>query len=450
MGELTQANPERQDAQLQSEGGVTMAPPAFTLGATAGQQTPPGGGEGTPTTEAVTAAPQLAVGPIQAYDIPGAISYNNAKEFRIDWVRNLQLSLLGARTSTDGSFDQATVDGVARFQMTQLPGAPDGKIGPATRRKLEEIYPILLSTIVGAHTESRILIPAGADNSARYGYWKAIVEEAGGVFNTTAMAMNIVGIRGVKTSDGSAEHTINGTVVPAGAIYQTASAAQFVADRAAGVDNTHLSGDHQGFNDLMVSLWVDAAGVMHVQERIGNVDPNEVYNKDRYGTGHLMDGQYAYQLDTHGTGSPTHQAAVRGIEDPNNDLGRTESGGRLRYAALRPTRNQEVWREHESNDFSISPTEETQSRTQIYNDHNRYVNDDFAMNIHSSSNAHPNSQACMNVPADHYLDFIHEVQASSNQSNILFTLIDASKIENGLVLQSQQTQPQTQPQTGQQ
>jgi hypothetical protein len=440
MGELTQANPERQSAQLQSEGGTTMAPPAFNLGATPVQQpVPPNGGGDAPTGQATNAAPVLVEGPLPPYDIPSAISYNNAKEFRIDWVRNLQLSLLGTRRSTEGSFDQETVDAVARFQMTHSLGTPDGKIGPATRRKLEETYPVLLSTIVGDHTESRILVPAGADNSARYGYWRTIVEEAGGVFNTTAMAMNIVGIRGVKISDGSAAHTVNGAIVPSGAIYQTGSAAQFEADRAAGRDNTHLSGQHQGFNDLMVSLWVDAEGVMHVQERIGNVDPNEVYDDDTYGTGHLMDGQYAYELGTHGTSSRSHKAAVNAIEDPNNDLGRTEANGRLRYAALRPTRNQEVWREHEDNDFSISPNEETESRTQIYNRQGRYVNDNFAMNIHSSSNAHPNSQACMNVPADQYLDFIHEVQASSNQRNILFTLIDASKIENGLVLQTQET-----------
>jgi hypothetical protein len=444
MGELTHEGPKRQTTQLQADGGASMAPPAFSLGASPIQRQVPPDGEGAasnPSTAGTTTAPPaLAEGPLQSYDGPAAIAYNNAKEFRIDWVRNLQLSLMGSRISTDGSFDQATVDAVARFQMTHLPGRPDGKIGANTRRKLEEIYPVLLSTIVGAHTESRILVPAGADNNARFGYWRGIVEAAGGVFNDTAMALNLVGIRGVKISDGSASHMINGAIVPAGAIYQSDSAAQFEADRAAGRDNTHLSGRHTDFNDLMVSLWIDAEGVMHVQERIGNVDPNEVNDDDQFGTGHLMDGQYAYELGTHGTRSRSHRDAVNGISDPDNDLGRRTVDGKLRYAALRPTRNQEVWREHEDNDFSISENEETQSREQVYAGHHRYMNDNFAMNIHSSSNDHPNSQACMNVPANQYLDFIHEVQASSNQRNILFTLIDASKIENGLVLQSQQQQ----------
>ncbi len=442
MGEFAHESQKQQPTRLQAEGGASMAPPAFSLGADPIQrQVPPAdnsGGSSSPNAP-IAAAPVLAQGPLLPFDGPGAITYNNAREFRIDWVRNLQLSLLGTRRTTDGSFDQETVDAIARFQMTHLPTqTPDGKIGPATRRKLEEIYPVLLSTIVGPHTESRILVPAGADNAARYGYWKGIVESAGGVFNETAMALNLVGIRGVKISDGSDAHTINGVVVPSGAIYQTASAQQFLADRAAGTANTHLSGDHDGFNDMITSLWVDAAGTMHVQERIGNVDPNELYRDDEYQTGHLMDGQYAYELGTHGTKSRSHQAAVNGISDPNNDLGRRTTDGKLRYAALRPTRNQEVWREHEGNDLSISQNEETTSRDRLYDRNNRYVNDNFAMNIHSSSNDHPNSQACMNVPAAQYLDFIHEVQASSNQRNILYTLIDASKIENGLVLQTQE------------
>lgn len=442
MGEFVQEGQKQQSAQLKAEGGVSMAAPAFALGASPIQRQVPGegndgGGANAGTTTAVTT--DLAQGPLVPFDGPGAITYNNAREFRIDWVRNLQLSLLGTRTSTDGSFDQATVDAVARFQMTHIPNqAADGKIGPTTRRKLEEIYPVLLSTIVGAHTQSRILVPAGADQTARYGYWRGIVEAAGGVFNANAMAMNLVGIRGIKISDGSDAHTINGTVVPSGAIYQTASAQQFLDDRAAGRANTHLSGRHQGFNDMIVSLWIDGEGVMHVQERIGNVDPNEFYTDDQYQTGHLMDGQYAYELGTHGTSSRSHRDAVNGINDPNDDLGRRTVDGRLRYAALRPTRNQEVWREHEGNDMSISANEETTSRERIYDRNNRYVNDNFAMNIHSSSNAHPNSQACMNVPANQYLDFIHEVQASTNQRNILYTLIDASKIENGLVLQTQE------------
>jgi hypothetical protein len=444
MGEFTHEGPKRQPTQLKAEGGVSMAPPAFGLGASPVQRQVPGDGNTGTTTNSggtTTAAPELAEGPLQAFDGPAAITYNNGKEFRIDWVRNLQLSLMGSRISTDGSFDQATVDAVARFQMTHLPDStPDGKIGPNTRRKLEEVYPVLLSTIVGGHTASRILVPAGAGNDERFSYWRGIVEAAGGVFNDTAMALNLVGIRGVLISDGSATHTVNGAIVPAGAIYQSSSAQQFLDDRTAGVDNTHMSGRHTGFNDLMVSLWIDAEGVMHVQERIGNVDPNEVNDSDQYGTGHLMDGQYAYELGTHGTKSRSHRDAVNGIEDPDNDLGRRTVDGKLRYAALRPTRNQEVWREHESNDFSISENEETTSRERIYNRNSRYVNDDFAMNIHSSSNDHPNSQACMNVPADQYLDFIHEVQGSSNQRNILYTLIDASKIENGLVLQTQQQQ----------
>jgi hypothetical protein len=454
MGEHVHEGPKTQSAQFQTEGGASMAPPAFSLGSSPIQKQDAGGmcempeekissdpdDGGMCMDESAKKGPQLLEGPLKKFDGPKAIKKNTSLQFRIDWVRNLQTSLLGSATSLDGSFDQATVDGVARFQMSFMPKhKADGIIDSATRRKLEETYPVLLSTVIGAHAEARILVPANANTEDRYGYWKGIIQAAGGVFDSNAMAVNLVGIRGVKISDGSKDHQIKGVIVPKDTIYQTNSAQDFLDARAVGTPNTHLSGDHKGFNDMIVSLWVDAKGVMNAKERIGNVDPNELYKDDEYGTGHLMDGQYSYKLGTHGTKSKTHKAAVNAIDDPDNKLGRTTGDdGKLRYAALTPTRNQEVWREHEGNDLSLSEKEETKSRDRIYDRNSRYVNSDFAMNIHSSSNEHPNSQACMNVPADSYMEFLGEIQGSSNKKNILYTLIDASKIEEGLVLMSQE------------
>lgn len=442
MGEVTHVGKQAQPAQLQAEGGVGMQPPAFSLSASPIQMQD-GGGDGADAGVAagpVAADPTaLMVGPLQEYDRDGALTYNNDKGFRIDWVRNLQQSLGLPQTSTDGSMDLATVDGVARFQATHLPGAPDGKIGPTTRRTLETIYPVLLSTITGDHLEPRVLVPAGASEEQRYGYFSGIITSAGGVLLTEPMAMNLIGIRGIKIADGSEAHQIAGVTLANGTIYQTSSAQDFVAARAAGTTDNHVSGAHEGFDDMIVSIWVDREGAMHVQERIGNVDPGDLYTDDQYGTGHLMDGQYSYGTGTHGTGSPSHQAAVRGIDDPDNELNRRMVDGRLRYNALRPNGNQEVWREHDQNDRFVSETEESESRDQLYARNNRYVNDNFAMNIHSSRDTRPNSQACMNVPASQYLEFMQEIFASSNQSNVLYTLIDASKLEAGLTIVSSGT-----------
>ncbi len=366
-------------------------------------------------------------------DTAAAIAHNNKMEFRLDWVRNLQLSLLGKRVSTDGSFDTDTVNAVAIYQRdTMKVKKPTGKIDAATRKALELSYAVLYNKVTGTNLEPRILVPGEANDEEKFGYWKGVVSSAGGVFLSDAMAMNLVGIRGVLVADGTAAHQIGGKALSKGTVYQSSSAKEYVEARKADKFHRHTSGDHEGFDDMIVSLWVDAKGVKNVQQRIGNVDPGDLYKDDKYGTGHLTDGQYAYELGTHGTSSASHQKAVKGISDPDNTLDLKEENGKTRYKALRPTRNQEVWREHDTNDRSVSEKEENTSRERIYDRNDRYVNDNFAMNIHTSRTTRPNSQACMNVPADQYLGFIKEVIASSNQKNVLYTLIDASKLEAGL------------------
>lgn len=453
MGETTHAGKQSQPAQLQAEGGAGMQPPEFSL--TAGPIQMQDGEDGGATSDATTtAAPGLMSGPVPEFDRAAAIAYNNGTAFanrdhgfRIDWVRNLQQSLMGRMISTDGNMDTATVEAIAQFQAIHFPGeAPDGKVGTNTRRKLEEIYPVLLSTITGSHLEPRVLVPAGSNEEQRFGYFRGIIESAGGVFLTEPMAMNLIGIRGIKVADGSENHQIGGQTLASGTIYQTSSAQDFVNARAEGRTDDHLSGAHEGFDDMIVSLWVDAEGAMHVTERTGNVDPGDLYTDDAYGTGHLMDGQYSYGVGRHSTGSASHKTAVRGINDENNILNRSESGGRLSYNALRPNGNQEVWREHDVNDRFVSETEEEMSRERLYSRNGRYVNNNFAMNIHSSRDTRPNSQACMNVPASQYISFMEEIYASSNQRNILYTLIDASKIENGLQIVS--SRPITSGETG--
>ncbi|MEM7037905.1 MAG: peptidoglycan-binding domain-containing protein [Bacteroidota bacterium] len=451
-------------AQFETEGGASMAPPAFSLGASPVQMQDDGDGGmcgGETDASELTCEPDISQVPASSINIDtgSAITYNNGKEFMINWVRNLQLELLGNRTSRLGEFDEATVIAVARFQTAfSLPGGVDGKIGGNTRRALEQHYPRLLNSVIGTNLQPRVLVPGNATDQDKYGYYRSIIENAGGTFYTGHREMNLLGIRGAKVADGSDAHQVNGQNLAAGTIYQTPSAADYAAARAAGTVDDHTSGDHQGFDDMMMSIWVENAEngdpQIQVRERIGNVDPRSLWTDDRYGTGHLVDGQHAYRTGTHGTRSSSHQDAVRGIDDPGNWLREGMSGGKLRYRALIPDRNQEAWREHNptgtsgrhaGNDRHISTAEETQSREEIYDRNGRYVNNNFAMNIHTSANEHPNSQACMNVPADEYLEYMQEIYRSENDGHgdndpILFTLIDASKIENGLVLMSQADQ----------
>ena len=430
---LTHQHGEGSSSHLECEGSSCLAPPTLQLLASPVQRNDGDGAEG----EAAEAAAPAAL-PAD-FDWEAARDYNDGRGLRLDWVRLLQQEMIGAMRSTDATFDRETVEAIGRWQLTQWPEqTPDGKIGPQTRRRLEETFPALLTNLVGDHLEPRILVPGGASNEQKYTYYRGIIETAGGVFLAGAMQYNIVGIRGIAVADGTEAHQIGGQTLAAGTMYQTGSARDFATARANGQTDDHFSGRHDGMNDYMVSLWVDAEGGFQVRERLGNVDPGESYNADVHSTGHLRDGQYSYQTATHGTRSPSHIAALRGIEDPDNVLGVHERGGKTRYNALVPTRNQEAWRNSERDDFFISEAEEARSNTEIYNDHGRYINDNFAMNIHTSRNNRPNSQACMNVPADHYLEFMQEVQASSNTGNILFTLIDASKIENGLQLVTQE------------
>lgn len=435
---LTHQTGEGASSQLECEGSSCLAPPALQLTASPVQRNEGDGGD---TPEGETAAATTAATLPETFNWQAAVTYNNSKEFRLDWVRLLQQEMIGAMRSTNGTFDQQTVEAIGRWQMAQWPEqAPDGKIGPQTRRQLESVFPSLLTTTLGEHLEPRILVPGGASTEQKYTYYRGIIQSSGGVFLSGSMEYNMLGIRGIAVSDGSEAHQVGGQTLAAGTMYQTDSAQDFSEARAAGRSDDHFSGQHNGMNDMIVSLWVDGDGTFHVEERMGNVDPGESYRADAYRTGHLRDGQYAYQTGTHSTGSRSHRAAVQGIDDPENVLNvhNIRNNTRTRYNALVPTRNQEVWRNHERDDFSISAEEERVSNERIYSRNGRYVNDNFAMNIHTSRNTRPNSQACQNIPADQYLEFMNEVYASSNQNNILYTLIDASKIENGLQLVTQE------------
>jgi hypothetical protein len=429
------------ESSLEGGESASMSAPAFNL--TAGSNPPPSQLQADPSAPVQMEDGEQATEPLLTdAKATSAITWDNNKEFRIDWVRNLQLELLGARTSTDGSFDDATVRAIATFQDAQELGV-DGKIGTNTRRRLEQIYPSLLTTVVGENLNERVLIPAGADIQQKYNYYRGIVENAGGVFLTGAGEMNLVGIRGIEVRED-------------GSLWQSDSAAEFAATRGpAGGTSTHLQASTAGggaaHDDYIVSLWMvaDESGNLtpEVKERQGSVDPASAYNgAERPGTAHLRDGQYAYKTGRHGTRSGSHIGAIDSIagdEGSREQLNVTGTGGYRQYNALVPTRNQEVWRENRArgtNDLHLDAREEADSQEAIYRGDDDHINDDFAINIHTSRTNAGNSVACQNVPADQYMDFMTEINGSTNTDNILYTLIDASKIANGLVLETQTEQ----------
>ena len=414
------------------------APPPFSLSASPVQMSP----EGEKKEEAAACDPTK----VPVIDTKAAIAYNNGLEFRLDWVRNLQQALVNKMTIKDGNFDEELVKAVAKFQHChpKLSKGVDGKIGKNTRRELEATHAVLKNSIIGTELDARVLVPAGASDAQKYAYYKGMIEGTGAVFLSGAKEMNLLGIRGVKIADGTDAHKVKGATLAKGTLYQTESAKDFAAARKAGKADDHMKWNKtEGHDDMIISLWVDDKGAMHVKERQGSVDAASNWNKDVYGTGHLRDGQYAFKKGRHGTPSSTHKKAVNTLskEDKKKiNVKGGSNGTNMSYDALRPARNQEVWRNYakgrknQKNDRYIDAEEEATSNEQIYGDHHRYQNDNFAINIHTSGADYGNSVACQNVPVDQYVSFMEEINASSNTKNILYTLIDASKISAGLKL----------------
>jgi hypothetical protein len=64
----------------------------------------------------------------------------------------------------------------------------------------------------------------------------------------------------------------------------------------------------------------------------------------------------------------------------------------------------------------------------------RYTTRGIAIEVHSSPSAGPSSVGCQTVPVDaDYDDLIGEIRGSANPRSVYYTLIDASRVEAGLV-----------------
>jgi len=368
-----------------------------------------------------------------AFDVLAAVGYNSDQEFRIDWVRKLQMHLGVEPLSTAGDFDAATVEAIRNYQQQNGLDA-DGKITPLTRRVMEAEIDALREPLIGryADEEPRLLVNNGSDKE-KYEAYRAIIKEAGGHFKDRSGEINLLAIRGVYLEDGK--------------LFQSASAAEFVEARENGQAHDHFSADKANpFDDIIVSLRkdVDEDGkeTYLVRERAGTVDPNGLNTSEGEGTAHLRDGQYAYGVGTHGTRSPSHQEAIRGEVRvfPTKEEARRDGSGpvrawvdgdKIRYTALNAQGGIEIWRELDaSDDLALSGEEVHTSRRAVAHKEADHVEQNKIMiNIHMSPNDMGASEGCQNVPVGSYLEFIEEIQESENSSSVLYTLIDASKVE---------------------
>jgi len=378
------------------------------------------------------------------FDATKAIDFNNQQQFRIDWVRKLQkhLGVADAYLSTDGNFDEDTVTKLKDYQFQHALDA-DGKITPLTRRALETEVESLKEPLIGPHRDMtpRLLVDSGLDQE-KYEAYRTIILEAGGHFKDDAGenkgkgAINLVAIRGVEMVNGK--------------LFQTASAAEFAQASEGGLAHDHFSAKKDNpFDDIIVSLRkdVDDEGKVTylVSERMGSVDPNEVWEA---GTAHLRDGQYEYGLGSHGTSTehPSHMKAMDKFDraktrgEAEDEQGPVKVWGNqtsIRYTALNAKRRIEIWREHpspeganEPNNLSISDAEEKTSRKAVaHGQPNHVKQDSIDINIHSCSDDEASSQGCQNVPVGQYEEFIKEIDQSTNKNNVLYTLVDASKVE---------------------
>jgi Domain of unknown function (DUF4157)/Peptidase family M23 len=394
--------------------------------------------------------------------VEAAVRFNDELELRIDWVRRLQHHVRadGAMTSVDGRFDRDTIAGVMRIQAT-AGQTIDGRITPAMRRLLEQLYPELRATLLGPHLDGRReLVPTNATAADRYTYYRGIITQAGGVFVDHPREVNLLGIRGVELIGAA----------PNLGVWQSGSAAALatarteddaaLGDGSAGGDPLHADDAHPpehfsgraGYDDVIVSIWFaldGAAPTYHVTEHRGSVDPATAWSEsgandhpDTQGTAHLRDGQYLYHLGMHSAGSPAHAHAVydRYHGAAHSPVALDGTRDDLDYSALRPSRGVEIWRDrpgHADDDHYPTAAEEAESDDRVTEHADAYTSRGIGIDLHSSPAAGPSSVGCQTVPVDaDYDDLIGEVRDSADPRRVYYTLIDASRIEAGLVLES--------------
>jgi hypothetical protein len=173
------------------------------------------------------------------------------------------------------------------------------------------------------------------------------------------------------------------------------------------------------------------------------------------GTSHMRDGQYQYKVEKYGHGTrkkykegpekgkdKSHAKAVREhFGKGQSDTIKTKNvRSKLRYTAFIPARSLEVWREGatessagsgaKGNDLRTTQDEFDASDKWVRQNHKYYTHENIRTNIHTSADSGPSSEGCQVVPVgEDYEGLVGEVQDNNDDKTVMYTLIDASKVE---------------------
>ena len=186
-----------------------------------------------------------------------------------------------------------------KLKGAELEKAADGQIGPSTFALFQK-QGLAYTKAGGAHTpevegedkkkkKKRQIVPKGAPAGDVYDHFQSLVTDNGGLFDTRAGFINVVGVRGA-TYDHKA-----GTV-------------------------THTQNTLNKWNDTILVLSVDDKGAKQVKTYSGTTDPG-VATK---GVATLPEGTYAYKKGTHKgyhALNPQYESVTPAIRNGNAYLG---------------------------------------------------------------------------------------------------------------------------------
>ncbi len=274
-----------------------------------------------------------------------------AKGFMDMGASLLQRSLQGAMDTGRGLYNR-----MAGEKVAIAPGTPPATTEPQTTEP---------QTATSNPTRAQELVKVKTDEMTvdqKYDHFKELIQAGGGKFNDAPNARNLVSVRNpssLDVRDGKGE-----------------------------------------YNDQMAVVWKDSDGKAHVEEFVGNTDPNRFWSKsdsrdvDGDGTkeaGRLPAGFYEYKVD---------QRTLKkdGVEHVEN--------------ALRPVN--EVFVERDMNHDGV------------FNDGGQLSSADRSILFHNGKgNYDTGSAGCQTIKKDDWDRFWKAASEGSNQENIGYTLVQA-------------------------
>jgi hypothetical protein len=244
---------------------------------------------------------------------------------------------------------------VAGEKVAIAPGTPPATSETKTPEQTAGPNPARAQELAKVRTD-------GMTDDQKYDHYKELIQAGGGKFNDAPNARNIVSVRNPDSLDAR---------------------------------------DGKGeYNDQMAVVWKDTDGKTHIEEFVGNTDPNRFWSKsdsrdvDGDGTkeaGRLPAGFYEYKVD---------QRTVKrdGVEHVEN--------------ALRPAN--EVFVERDMNHDGV------------FNDGGQLSSADQSILFHNGKgNYDTGSAGCQTIKKDDWDRFWKAASEGSNQVNIGYTLVQA-------------------------